>query len=103
MDLSKRLNHVLGPLVALLVMVYFGYHIAHGERGLFSWMRLRQKITQSEQILYVLQKKKETRKRSIPSRKRHSKLIKIKDLKKECFFKNQRAARTADALLSVIA
>jgi cell division protein FtsB len=65
MDLTGRLNHILGPLIALLVMVYFGYHIVQGERGLFSWMRLRQKITESEQHLSVIQSEKETLERQV--------------------------------------
>jgi hypothetical protein len=44
MELTSRFNQIVGPLIALLVMIYFGYHIVQGERGLFSWMRLRQNI-----------------------------------------------------------
>jgi cell division protein FtsB len=65
MDLTGRLNHILGPLIALLVMLYFGYHIVQGERGLFSWMRLRQKITESEHHLAVIQSEKETLERQV--------------------------------------
>lgn len=59
MDLTNRLNHILGPLIALLVMIYFGYHIVQGERGLVSWMRLRQKIAVSEEQLRLIQAEKE--------------------------------------------
>ncbi len=65
MDLTGRLNHILGPLIALLVMIYFGYHIVQGERGLFSWMRLRQKISDSEHHLAVIQSEKETLERQV--------------------------------------
>jgi cell division protein FtsB len=65
MDLTGRLNQILAPLIALLVMIYFGYHILQGERGLFSWMRLRQKITDSEQHLAVIQSEKETLERQV--------------------------------------
>jgi cell division protein FtsB len=65
MEITRRLNYVLGPLVALLVMVYFTYHIVQGERGLFSWMRLRQKITESEQQLTEIQAEKETLERRV--------------------------------------
>jgi len=60
MDLSNRLHQILGPLIALLLMIYFGYHIIQGERGLFSWMRLRQKIADSERHLAEIQLEKET-------------------------------------------
>jgi len=65
MDLTGRLNQILGPLIALLVMIYFGYHIVQGERGLFSWMRLRQKVAESEHHLSVIQSEKETLERQV--------------------------------------
>jgi len=65
MDLTGRLNHILGPLIALLLMIYFGYHIVQGERGLFSWMRLRQKVAESEQHLTQIQTQKETLERRV--------------------------------------
>ena len=65
MDLTRRFTHVLGPLIALLMMVYFGYHIIQGERGLFSWMRLRQKIYESEEQLSHIQTVKETLERRV--------------------------------------
>lgn len=65
MSLTGRLNHVLGPLVALLVMIYFAYHIVQGERGLFSWMRLRQKITETEHQLVEIQAEKELLERRV--------------------------------------
>ena len=65
MGLTGRLNYILGPLIALLLMIYFGYHIVQGERGLFSWMRLRQKISESEQHLAEIQSEKETLERRV--------------------------------------
>lgn len=65
MDLTGRLNHILGPLIALLLMLYFGYHIVQGERGLLSWMRLRQKISDSENHLAQIQSQKETLERKV--------------------------------------
>jgi cell division protein FtsB len=65
MEIMRRLNYVLGPLIALLVMVYFTYHIVQGERGLFSWMRLRQKIAESEQQLAEIQAEKESLERQV--------------------------------------
>lgn len=65
MDLTGRLNQILGPLIALLLMIYFGYHIVQGERGLFSWMRLRQKISESELHLAKIQTEKETLERRV--------------------------------------
>jgi cell division protein FtsB len=65
MDLTGRLNQILGPLIALLLMIYFGYHIVQGERGFFSWMRLRQKITESQEHLSQLHSEKEVLERRV--------------------------------------
>jgi cell division protein FtsB len=64
-EISRRLNQILGPLIALLLMVYFAYHILQGERGLFSWMRMRQKIAETEHHLEVLQAERETLERQV--------------------------------------
>jgi cell division protein FtsB len=58
-DLQSRFRHVWGPLLALALMAYFIYHIIQGERGLLSWMRLKQKIAESEKVLAEVQSKKE--------------------------------------------
>jgi len=65
MNLTGRLNQILAPLIALLLMVYFTYHIIQGERGLFSWMRLRQKISESDHHLAEIQSEKETLERQV--------------------------------------
>lgn len=64
-DLTSRLGHILGPLLGLLLTIYFGYHLLQGERGIFSWMRLRQKITESEQRLSQVQVEKATLERQV--------------------------------------
>ena len=54
-DVSKKIPHILGPFIAIILLVYFVYHIIQGERGLLAWMRLKQKIDISEQQLKHVQ------------------------------------------------
>lgn len=55
LELSKKFQQVIGPIIAITLLGYFVYHIVQGERGLLSWMRLKQKIELSEQKLKGVQ------------------------------------------------
>jgi cell division protein FtsB len=50
-EFSRKLQQIVGPIIAITLLGYFVYHIIQGERGLLSWMRLKQKITTLENKL----------------------------------------------------
>lgn len=54
-EFSKRFQQVVGPIISITLLGYFIYHIIQGERGLLSWMRLKQKIQTLEQKLTKVQ------------------------------------------------
>jgi cell division protein FtsB len=54
-ELSKRIQQVIGPIIAISLLSYFIYHIIQGERGLLSWRRMTQKIDLADQRLQKLQ------------------------------------------------
>jgi cell division protein FtsB len=43
-ELSRRAPGILPPLLGALAFSYFAYHAVEGDRGLRSWMKLRQEI-----------------------------------------------------------
>lgn len=47
-EITKRLQLVVGPVIAISLLGYFIYHIIQGERGLLSWRQLNLKIEQAE-------------------------------------------------------
>lgn len=47
-DVVSRFQYVIGPVIAVSLLVYFVYHIIQGERGLLAWRRLNQQIVASE-------------------------------------------------------
>lgn len=47
-EITKRLQLVVGPVVAISLLGYFIYHIIQGERGLLSWRQFNLKIEQAE-------------------------------------------------------
>lgn len=54
-ETSRRLQQAIGPILAMGLMIYFIYHIIQGERGILSWMRLQQRIIESQQLLDEVQ------------------------------------------------
>jgi cell division protein FtsB len=53
-DLVARFQYVIGPVIAVSLLVYFVYHLIQGERGLLAWGRLKQQITVAEQKLHAV-------------------------------------------------
>ncbi len=51
-ELTRRLQLVVGPVIAISLLGYFIYHIIQGERGLLSWRQFNEKITQAEERLH---------------------------------------------------
>lgn len=50
-EFSRKLQQIVGPIIAITLLGYFVYHIIQGERGFLSWMRLKQKIATLEHKL----------------------------------------------------
>lgn len=46
-------------------MIYFIYHLIQGERGLLSWMRLKQKVVVAEKELNTLKETAEVLERQV--------------------------------------
>ncbi len=53
-DLVARFQYVIGPVIAVSLLVYFIYHLIQGERGLLAWGRLKQQVTIAEQKLQAV-------------------------------------------------
>ncbi len=43
-ELRLRARHVVGPVIGISAVTYFGYHVVHGDRGLMAWWQLSQRI-----------------------------------------------------------
>ena len=57
---SKLIKKIWGPLTAIFLSIYFGYHIFQGERGVISWLQLSKKVKIDEEQLAALTTEKET-------------------------------------------
>lgn len=47
-ELSRRLRHIIGPLIGVAAVAYFAYHTVEGDRGLLAWIRLKNEILEAE-------------------------------------------------------
>lgn len=53
-EFKKRARHVVGPVMGVLAVTYFGYHALHGDRGLFALRRLQHQIAEASQQFAVI-------------------------------------------------
>ncbi len=47
-EIRKRQRHVILPLLFAVVFGYLGYHIMHGDRGVFAYLHLKTEIARAE-------------------------------------------------------
>jgi cell division protein FtsB len=48
LEIRKRQRHVILPLLFAVVFGYLGYHVMHGDRGVFAYMHLKNEIVRAE-------------------------------------------------------
>ena len=58
-ELRARARYVIGPVLGLSAITYFGYHVVHGERGLLAWWQLRDRISTARESLAVIHAERE--------------------------------------------
>lgn len=44
-ELRSRAKYVVGPVIGVCAVVYFAYHVIHGDRGLLALWQLKQKVS----------------------------------------------------------
>ena len=49
-ELRSRARHVIGPVIGISYVVYFGYHVLHGDRGLIALRQLTQTVESAKKI-----------------------------------------------------
>jgi len=59
-ELRGRARYVFGPVLGILVITYFAYHVVNGERGLFAWWQLRERIVTAKAQLTKVSAERET-------------------------------------------
>lgn len=65
MRISLTWQKLFGPVIGILLIIYFVYHSIQGERGILSWFRIQQKLSENEATLSILQGEKEKLERHV--------------------------------------
>lgn len=47
-EINLRARFIIGPLLGALALVYFGYHVVQGDRGLITWVQRAQQVEQAQ-------------------------------------------------------
>ena len=50
-EIRTRARHIVGPVLGICAVGYFSYHLVHGDRGLFAWWQLSQRIVDAGEVL----------------------------------------------------
>ena len=56
-EINLRARYIVGPLLGALAIVYFGYHVIQGDRGLITWIQKSQQIEITSNELVLLEEK----------------------------------------------
>ncbi|MBR72478.1 MAG: septum formation initiator [Rhodospirillaceae bacterium] len=56
-EINLRARYIVGPLLGALAIVYFGYHVIQGDRGLITWIQKSQQIEITSNELALLEEK----------------------------------------------
>jgi cell division protein FtsB len=58
-EIRLRAGRMAGPMLGICSIVYFGFHVVHGDRGLLTYWRLKAMIAETRPILDGTRKKRE--------------------------------------------
>ena len=59
-ELRARLRTAVGPLIGTFLLIYFAFHLVHGDRGLMAWWQVRHGIAASRAVLSDLDDERAT-------------------------------------------
>ncbi len=48
--IRRQLGLLVAPLIGLSLSGYFGYHLVEGDRGLFAWVALKERIREADRL-----------------------------------------------------
>jgi cell division protein FtsB len=63
--IRRRTRFIVGPLLGLALIGYFGYHLVEGDRGLVAWMQLSQQIRDANATLGELRGERQALERRV--------------------------------------
>jgi len=65
LEIRRRGRHVAGSILGALLFAYFMFHAVQGDRGLFAWVEMKQRIAYAAADLAASQEERQTWERRI--------------------------------------
>ncbi|WP_373085584.1 septum formation initiator family protein [Sneathiella sp.] len=59
LEIRKRAKASAGPILGILAVAYFSYHLVEGDRGLFAYLKLQHEIDKADAIYQVTEIEKQ--------------------------------------------
>jgi cell division protein FtsB len=63
--IRQRSRVIIGPILGVMLVAYFAYHLVQGDRGLLAWVQLSQQIRQAKATLAELRAEEEPKERRV--------------------------------------
>ena len=58
LEIRKRAKAGAGPILGILAVAYFSYHLIEGDRGLFAYLKLQHEIDRAEAVYQLTENEK---------------------------------------------
>jgi len=58
LEIRKRAKAGAGPILGILAVSYFSYHLIEGDRGLFAYLKLEHEIDKAEAVYMITEEEK---------------------------------------------
>ncbi|MCC3306078.1 FtsB family cell division protein [Sneathiella sp. HT1-7] len=59
LEIKKRAKAGAGPILGILAVAYFSYHLIEGDRGLFAYLKLQHEIDRAEAVYQLTENEKQ--------------------------------------------
>eukprot|EP00998_Keelungia_sp_KM082_P003000 NODE_13715_length_430_cov_1.042904_g13692_i0.p2 GENE.NODE_13715_length_430_cov_1.042904_g13692_i0~~NODE_13715_length_430_cov_1.042904_g13692_i0.p2 ORF type:complete len:104 (+),score=8.67 NODE_13715_length_430_cov_1.042904_g13692_i0:109-420(+) len=59
LEIRKRAKAGAGPILGILAVAYFSYHLVEGDRGLFAYLKLQHEIDRAESVYQLTENEKQ--------------------------------------------
>ncbi|MBL4690485.1 MAG: septum formation initiator family protein [Rhodospirillales bacterium] len=64
-EFRARSRHVVGPLLGILAVGYFGFHVVNGDRGLLALLKIKQRVAAAKQTLETSRAERQSMERRV--------------------------------------
>lgn len=57
-EIRHRAKYVIGPFVGIFAVGYFGFHVVYGDRGVFAWRQVEQRLEKAQNVAEQIRRKR---------------------------------------------